>query len=363
MSDTVLVTGASGFVAQHCILQLLEAGYDVRGTLRHADRESEVRRVLDEHLSSAARSRLPDSFSVAVADLTADEGWPAAATGCRFVLHVASPLPLAQPKDEDEVIVPAREGTLRVLRAADEAGVARLVLTSSIAAMMYGPGRARVLDDDDWSDLDNRSIDAYARSKTIAERAAWAYAQSRGTDTQMDVVAINPGIVLGPLLSADASVSVETVSRLMNHQVPGIPNLTFPIVDVRDVAAAHLSAMTTPEASGQRYLCARSSVPLREIAFILSRHFSEQGFKVPTRRLPKPALRFAALFDKDLRFVVREVGLPLRINTTKIRRQLGFTPRDVTTTAIDTAESMVRYGIVSTTRPRRRRGAVNPPAG
>lgn len=250
MSELVLVTGATGFLGQHCILQLLAAGYEVRGTVRSLQREADVRTALRRGGADAAK------LSLVEADLTADAGWAEAVRNCTYVLHVASPFPLVQPDDEDDLIRPAREGALRVLKAAAEAGVKRTVLTSSVAAVSAGHDKSggRVFDESDWSDLEKPNVSAYEKSKTLAERAAWdfiATPDARG----MELAVINPGAVLGPALSADTSSSLEIVRQLMSRALPACPHIGFPIVDVRDVASAHLAAMTRPDAAGKRFIC------------------------------------------------------------------------------------------------------------
>ena len=349
MPDTVLVTGGTGFIAQHCILELLSAGYLVRTTVRSPDKAAMVRCVIAANVDEPARRELDHLLDVKIADLLVDEGWRDAAYGCRYVMHVASPLPLTMPKDELAVISPALDGTLRVLQAAYEQGAERVVLTSSIAAIGYGRERSGVFSELDWSDLTSTRIDAYAKSKTLAERAAWEYVDSLPRERHMGLVAINPGLVLGPLLSKDCGASGEAVKKLLEHSVPGVPDLMFPPVDVRDVAAMHLAAMTSPLADGQRYICANESVPLHEIATILKRHYSALGYKVPTRRIPKLALRIAALFDSDLRLIVSEVGQPFRIDNQKIRTHLQFNPRGLTEMTLAMADSMIRFGVVKRT--------------
>ena len=345
MTDRVLVTGATGFIAQHCILQLLEAGYEVRGTARSADRTVEVVAILSPHLSEDARSRL-GMLDVVAADLTSDDGWSRAVEGCRYIMHVASPLPRGVVKDENQLIVPARDGALRVLRAAHDAGVERVVLTSSLSAIVYVNDRSRVFTEDDWSNLDGQRIGAYDKSKTIAERAAWAYlATVKGIST-MELVTINPGLVLGPLLSSDWGTSGEMVKRILSHQVPAIPNINFATVDVRDVASAHLSAMVSPEAAGQRFICAEADHSMMEIAQILKARYSSQGFKIPTRRFPSIAIRVMAVFDKTVRLALNDLDSSQNVDSTKIRTVLKWQPRDLLEMTTAMADSMIEYGVV-----------------
>jgi nucleoside-diphosphate-sugar epimerase len=347
MSETVLVTGATGFIAQHCILQLLEAGYQVRGTARTPERGEEIAAILSAHLSDAARARLPQDFAVVAADLTSDAGWDDAVKGCRFVLHVAGPFPPDSPKNEDELIIPARDGALRVLRAATSANVQRVVMTSSVAAIFYGRDRDHVFTEADWSNVQSRHIGAYEKSKTLAERAAWDYMDSLANTSAMDLVVINPGLVLGPLLTKEWSLSGEAIKKIMERAVPAIPDIRVAPIDVRDVATAHVLAMTVAEASGQRFICAIESHAFRDIALILAEHLGGRGFKIPTGRLPNFVLPIVALWDKQVRLILSEVGQDLAIDATKIKTVLGLKPRDLREMTEAMADSMIRYGVVS----------------
>ncbi|HVS66027.1 MAG TPA: aldehyde reductase [Thermoanaerobaculia bacterium] len=338
-TTTVLVTGATGFIAQHCILQLLDAGYAVRGTARSASRGGRVAQVLEPHLADPSSI---ERFEVLAADLTRDQGWADAAAGCRFVLHVASPIPSAPPKDEQELIGPARDGALRVLRAAADAGVERVVMTSSLAAVLYGVERDRVFTEQDWSNVDGGSIGPYEKSKTLAERAAWELAES----LDLELTTINPGLVLGPILDADLNTSSEAVAKLMNREFPACPDLHFAMVDVRDVAAAHLAAMTTAEAAGERFLCAIGDHSLREVATILDRRFGPRGYRIPTGRMPAFAMRLVALFDKTARLALNDLGRPQAIDNSKIRRVLGWEPHSLEEMVVANAESLIRHGLL-----------------
>jgi nucleoside-diphosphate-sugar epimerase len=345
MTDRILVTGATGFIAQHCLLQLLEAGYEVRGTARSASRTDEVVTILSPHLSDDARGRL-NSFDVVAADLTNDDGWNEAVEGCRFVLHVASPLPRGVVKDEDELIVPARDGALRVLRASRAAGVERVVLTSSLSAIVYGNDRSRRFTEADWSNVHGERIGAYDKSKTIAERAAWDFMGTIKDSSPMELAVINPGLVLGPLLSSDWGTSGEMVKRILDHKVPAIPNINFSTVDVRDVASAHVSAMVTPEAAGQRFICAEANHSMMEIARILKSQYGPRGFNVPTGRLPSIAVRAMAIFDKTVRLALNDLDTSQNVDNTKIRTVLNWRPRDLAEMTTSMADSMIEYGVV-----------------
>ena len=342
---TVLVTGATGFIAQHCILQLLEAGYRVRGTARSADRRDQVAAVLAPHLTEAAGARMDRDFEVVAADLTSDDGWDEAVAGCRYILHVASPFPSSAPEDERDLIDPARDGVLRVLRAALGAGVERVVLTSSVAAVAYGQPHDHVFTEADWTVVDDPRVGAYEKSKTIAERAAWDFMAAH-PDAGTTLAVINPGLVLGPLLSGEWSTSGEAIKKILDRELPAIPDLNFAVVDVRDVAAAHVAAMTVPEAGGQRFICAVENRSMREMARVLDRHLGPRGFKVPTRNLPGVAMRVVALWDKTARLAVHGLGVRTDVDSTRIRSVLGWEPRGFEEMVEAMADSMVEYGVV-----------------
>jgi nucleoside-diphosphate-sugar epimerase len=341
--ECVLVTGGTGFIAQHCIVQLLDAGYHVRTSVRSVSREAELVEILSPHVSSGV---LEGRFSVVGADLIDDAGWDEAVADCAYVLHVASPIFLKVPKDENEMIIPARDGTLRVLRAASNAGVKRVVMTSSVAAVAYGVPRDHAFTEKDWSNPNRRDVDPYAKSKTVAERAAWDFMSSLPHSTSMDLTTILPGLVLGPLLSGRFSSSGEAIKRMLEHDIPGMPAISFPPIDVRDVAWAHVAAMTSPVAGGERFLCGNESVPLVEIAKILAEKYNPLGYKVPTRTLPKIGVRIAALFDRDLRFVIPEIGHPTVVDASKVRDVLGLRPRGLQEMSYAMADSMIKYGVV-----------------
>jgi nucleoside-diphosphate-sugar epimerase len=339
--ELVLVTGGSGFIATHCILQLLAAGHRVRTTVRSLKREAEVRAML-----KAAGTDAGERLAFFAADLTADAGWADAVAGCDAVLHVASPFPLAVPRHEDELIVPAREGALRVLRAARDAGVRRVVQTSSFAAIGYGhPPMARPFDEHDWTQVDGPGLTAYAKSKTLAERAAWDFMAREGGS--MELAVVNPVGVFGPVLGADFSTSIELVKRMMDGALPALPRITFGVVDVRDVADLHLRAMTSPDAAGERFLAvAGDFLSLHDIARVLKRRLGDKARRVPTRELPDWLLRIVALADKSVAQIVPELGKPKNAVNDKARRMLGWTPRPAEEALVATAESLVRLGLV-----------------
>jgi dihydroflavonol-4-reductase len=339
--ELVLVTGGSGFIATHCILQLLAAGYRVRSTLRSLSREPEVRATL-----KAAGADAGERLAFVAADLTADAGWAAAAAGCAYVLHVASPFPLNVPKHEDELVVPAREGALRVLRASRDAGVTRVVQTSSFAAVGYGhPQLSRPFDEHDWTDVEGAGLTAYAKSKTLAERAAWDFMAREGGALELAVV--NPVAVFGPVPGADVSTSIEIVKRMLDGALPALPRIVFGVVDVRDVADLHLKAMTHPEAAGERFLAvAGDFLSMRDIGLVLRRRLGDAARRVPTRELPDWLLRVLALVDKSVGQVVPELGKRKNASNDKARRVLGWAPRSAEDSIVATAESLARLGLL-----------------
>jgi dihydroflavonol-4-reductase len=318
MAERVVVTGASGFIARHVIAELRSHGYWVRGTSR----------------------RPVDGLNdVVTADLSRDDGWAAAVEGCDYVMHVASPIPKESPKFEDELIRPAVDGTLRVLRAAADAGVKRVVLTSSIAAVSSGHRDEAVRTEADWSIVDRSP--GYPKSKTLAEQAAWDFARESG----MDLVAVNPGMVLGPLHSPTVGTSVQVVHRLLTRDMPASPKMGFALVDVRDVATAQRLALQTPAAAGNRYILAGEHMWMRDIAAVLAEEFNPLGYRVPTGSLPTPLLRLMARFDSSIRAALDFVGRRELVSADKARRELGWTMRPVRDTILDTAHSLIELGL------------------
>jgi nucleoside-diphosphate-sugar epimerase len=303
--------------------------------VRSLSRESEVREMVGD-----------GPLELVAADLTSDDGWSEAVAGCEYVLHVASPFPLGQPKHEDELIVPARDGALRVLRAARDAGVRRVVLTSSFAAIGYGhPDDGAVYDETSWTEVDGPGVSAYAKSKTVAERAAWDFVSDDGGSLQLAVV--NPVAVLGPLLGPDPSTSIELVKRLIDGSMPGTPKVAYGLVDVRDVADLHVRAMTAPEAAGERFLAIGEDFRwIREIGEWLREDVPERAKKVPKRELPNVLVRVAARFDGSLRQLTPELGVRKRATNEKARRLLDWSPRGDREAVLATAESLLALGLV-----------------
>ena len=332
---TVLVTGGSGYIAGFCIAHLISDGWRVRTTVRSLSREAEVRASLSQLID------LGDQLSFVAADLNADDGWPDAVAGCDYVLHVASPLPTSNPKDDDELVRPARDGALRVLKAAREAGVKRVVMTASTAAICHGRGSRDVpFTEADWSDETNRKdTSAYERSKTIAERAAWAWHKAEGGALELTTVC--PGAVLGPVLGSDFSASIEIVRKLMQGDLPGLPRFGWPLVDVRDIADLHVRAMTHPAAAGERFLGAGAFYWMKDIAAVLRAQMPSDSRKVPTRGVPNWVIRLAAAFDPLVRDRLFELDKHRPCSSAKAIETLGWAPRSNDAMIVDTARSLV----------------------
>ena len=339
--STVLVTGGSGFVGSHCVLQLLAAGHIVRTTVRNLARERDVRALLKEGGADPG-----EQLSFRAADLESDAGWDEAVAGCDYVLHVASPFPPTVPKDENALIVPARDGALRILRAARNAGVKRVVMTSSFAAIGYGhPPRNTPFDEKDWTNPAAGDVQPYAKSKTIAERAAWDFIAR--DDAGLELSVVNPVAVFGPVLGADYSPSILIVQRLLDGAMPGCPRLYFGIVDVRDVADLHLRAMTHPAAKGERFLAVTGDfMSFRDIALVLKSRMGAAARRVPTRQLPDWLVRLAALRDPPVRQIIPELGKRKNATNAKARNMLGWSPRSREDAIIASAESMLRLGLL-----------------
>jgi len=342
--STILVTGGSGFIGSHCILQLLSAGHQVRTTVRSLKREADVRAMLKEGGADPG-----NRLSFFAADLENDAGWPQAVAGCEYVLHVASPFPASVPKHEDELIVPAREGALRVLRASRDAGVKRVVLTSSFAAIGYGQKQQTApFNETNWTDPNSNDALPYVKSKTIAERAAWDFIASEGGSLELSVV--NPVGVFGPVLGPDYSTSILIVQRMMDGAIPGCPKISFGVVDVRDVADLHIRAMTQPAAKSERFLAvAGDFMSMLDIAHVLKSRMGASAKKVPTRELPNWLVRLAALRDPAIKQILPELGKRRNATHEKAARLLGWSPRSNEDAIVATAESLIRLGLLKST--------------
>lgn len=340
----VLVTGGTGFLGTHCLIQLLAAGYETRATVRDLARESEVRTMLRQ----GGAVEVDRNLTLFKANLNADEGWAEAMVGCDYVLHVASPYPITVPKDENELIVPTRDGTLRVLRAARDAGVKRVVLTSSFASIGYGAKeRTNPFTEEDWTNVNAPGLQPYQKAKTIAEREAWDFIAREGNGLELAVV--NPVGLFGPVLGPDYSTSILLIKRLLEGSVPGCPDLWFGIVDVRDVADLHLKAMTNPAACGQRFLATGGEfINVLQIAQILKEGAGYAARKVPTRLFPNWLMRMVSLFNSEIKGNIAELGKYKNASNEKACRLLDWKPRSPKEALLATAQSLLELGLLKT---------------
>jgi len=335
---TVLVTGISGFIAKQCALELLNAGYGVRGTVRSRRREEEVRATLVPHADLAR-------LDFTEADLESDAGWDEAVAGCPMVLHVASPFPVSQPRDDQDLIRPAVEGTLRVLRAATRGAVRRVVQTSSMVAVMYGHPHSRTqpFTESDWTVVDSPDVTAYARSKTLAERAAREFvAQSSGS---LHYSSVNPGLVLGPVLDRDIGSSAEILRMFLKGKYPGAPRLAIQVVDVRDVARMHRLALETDAPSGGRYLCVAERMWMLDLARALRDGLGPAARRAPTRLLPDWVVRLVAMVDPAARQAVPDLGKEMLVDDTLTRRTLGMTYTPGAEATVAMGRSLLELGL------------------
>lgn len=337
--DTVLVTGGSGFIGAHTILQLLAQGYPVRTSLRSLKREAEVRAMIE------AGGGNTQGLSFVEADLNSDAGWAEAVKGCTYVLHIASPFPPSQPKDEEELIRPAREGSLRVLRAARDTGVKRVVLTSSLAAVAYGhTDTSKPFTEESWTNL-NAPVTPYVKSKTLAERAAWDFIAKEGGSLELSV--INPVGVAGPVLGSDFSSSIQLLQSLLKGSVPRTPRVYYSLVDVRDVADLHIRAMTHPAAKGERFLATvGDALSVLDVAKILRKNLGEAASKVPSAEMPDWLVRVFGLMSPAVRSTVPNLGIIRRTTNEKAVRLLGWSPRTNEEAITATGKSLLKLGLV-----------------
>jgi len=317
----IVVTGASGLIAKYTIAEFLRRGHSVRGTLRSLDKADDVRRALGR-LGVESRN-----VTFSAADLTNDAGWDEAIAEAEVVVHTASPFPVTQPDDPDDLIAPARDGTLRVLRSATKAAAARVVLTSSAVAIFYPSGRpvGHIYSEEDFTDETRSDLTPYFKSKTIAEKAAWDFIES--TPGAPELVAINPSFVQGPAVDADLSTSHELYRIMAKGTYPAVPSISFPIADVRDVAAAHVEAAFRPGIVGNRYLVGEGQLSLYDLGQIVARELPDLRSKVPKFELPDFAVRAMAIFDKKLRTVLPELGEKKAFTNAKVTKELGLVLR------------------------------------
>lgn len=331
----VLVTGISGFVGQHCAAELLENGYAVRGSLRSLSRQEEViqgiKKVIDPQ----------QNLEFCELNLSSDDGWAEAMQGCEFVLHVASPYINKEPKDENDYIKPALDGTLRALRFAKKAGIKRVVLTSSLVAMQGDNVGIAKLNQDSWSDENSKNINAYMKSKTIAEKAAWEFINSQGDDSyKLELTVVNPGPIYGPTLTNNLSgESMKMFAQLLQGKMPMLPNISIPMSDVRDIAKIHVAAMENPKASGKRFIVTtKESYTFKNLA----QKLKQNGYdKVSTKVAPNTLLKFVALFSRDVRAMLPFIGNRIFADISQTQEVFGWRPIAIEKTVLDTAKSVM----------------------
>ena len=341
MSATVLVTGGSGYIAGLLIRQLVEEGWRFNATLRSLGKEAALREMLATDDSK---------LRFFAADLTHDKGWAEAVAGCAHVAHLASPLPARAPKHEDELIIPAREGALRALRFARDAGVSRFVMTSSMAAIAYGrPRGTYTFSEADWTDINHKDSYPYVKSKTIAERAARDWVAAEGG--AIEYCSINPSLVLGPVLSADFSASIVAIRKMLEGGMPGCPDIGFGVVDVRDVADLHVRALTAPNMAGERFIASGPFLKLIDMARILKQRLGPEASKVRARRLPDWLVRLVARFDPTIRQVTGELGKVRNMDTRHAKAVLGWEARPPEESIVASARSLIDMGVVKVSSP------------
>lgn len=340
----VLVTGISGFIAKHVALQLLQAGHEVVGTVRSLDKAGDTKDALVRHGIDHSKLHFTE------ADLTSDDGWAEAVAGCDYVQHLASPFPLAQPEDREALVPAARDGLLRVVRAALDANVKRVVVTSSLAAVMYNPKFKGEFEagPDDWTDPDWKPISPYIVSKTRAEQALWALLDERNARDRATV--INPGLVLGPALDERIGTSLQLVELLLKGAYPAVPPICFPTVDVRDLAALHIAAMDSPGTAGQRLLAAADTLSMQEMALVLKEAFPAFERKIPTKELPAFVVRLMSIFDASLKSVTADLGRRRKARTAYVTEKTGIAFRPAREAVIAAAESLIEYGVIEPPR-------------
>lgn len=330
--EKVLVTGVSGFIGMHCAQQLLEQGYQVIGTTRSSSKHDEVMEAIGH-----------ENLSLVNADLLSDEGWDSAIEGCDYILHVASPVMMGEPEHEDVLVKPAKEGTMRVVQLAAKHKVKRVVITSSVAAVSFGPHFHKDhFDDTDWSDINDPGIPAYNKSKTVAEKAAREFVAELSGDDKLEICTMHPALVVGPSLSGDIGESNIVVKRMLDGSTPGTPKLQMGFVDVRDVAKMHVAAMTADGASGQRFILSESSLWLSEMASILR----DAGFNAPKRNIPNFILKIIALRDKDLAGTIPLLGRVGTYDISKTKDILGWQPTSAADAIVDTAKHLKEKGLI-----------------
>ena len=341
--ETVLVTGGSGFIGSHCIIKLAAAGYNVKATVRDLSRTNKLNQVIQNGLEKYEGQK-DLSIDWRVANLMEDSGWEEAMQGCDYVLHVASPVAMELPKDEDEMIRPAVDGTMRVLKAASKAGVKRVVITSSVASITYGTNKQGNFNEDDWTDPSKKTTNVYAKSKTLAEKAAWEFIESDSSG--MELATILPSMVFGPILEEDFGVSVGAVIDMMNGKYPIVPDWDMGVVDVRDVASLEVLAMTKPEAAGKRFVCSADNILMKDQNNYLIGLYPNLAKRIPTRGPPNWFIKFLSLFMPALKMTAESVGKVRKMDSSRARETLGWKPRSAKEAIKSAAESAYEFDLI-----------------
>jgi len=342
-NDYVLVTGGSGFVASHCIVQLLQKGYQVKTTVRSLSKKQEIIAMLiTGGITSFERVQFIE------ADLNSDNNWNEAVKDCRYVLHVASPIGLSVPDTAEEMIRPAVDGTLRVLKAARDGGVQRVVMTSNFGAVGYShKDPSKLITEESWTDPNEKGLSAYNKSKVLAERAAWDFIKQEGN--QLELAVVNPVAIFGPSLSEKLSSGYELLKNIMDGTMKAIPNIELAIVDVRDLADLHIKAMESPDAKGQRFLAlSDGTMTLPAVAQFLKNKMPAATAKISTRTVPDWVIRFTALFNKKAKAIAPSLGVNRKASNQKAKQVLGWQPHSKEEALLAAAESLVKYGAVKT---------------
>jgi dihydroflavonol-4-reductase len=336
----IMITGVSGFLGSHMAVEGLKRGYQVVGTIRNKQKETEVIATINSYVSAEQLKNL----SFAYCDLTKSEGWSEAMIGCDAIIHVASPFILELPKHEDDLIIPAKNGVKHVFEAALQNNIQRIVQTSSSVAIMYGHKNGKTnFDETNWTDVNGPMVSPYTKSKTLAEKLVWDYAQK---NPQLKVTTINPGFILGPVLGKDPGTSAAVILKMMKGEYPGVPQLGFPTVDVRDVVDLHFKALESESAIGQRYAAVSESIWFKEIAAFVLEAQPSYNKKVKAKELPNWFMKIFALFEKSTKMILPELGFKANISNDKAKQQLGFSPRSAKEAVMATANALVEMKLV-----------------
>ncbi|NNF32489.1 MAG: aldehyde reductase [Saprospiraceae bacterium] len=333
----VLLTGITGFLGSRTAIQLLNKGYHVTGTLRNKDRAESIKTIVSTHTENI------ENLELIQADLI-DDRWGDRMAGIDYVMHIASPFPRTLPKHEDDLIIPAKKGALNIIQAASKKSVKRVVMTSSSGAITYGVSKHKTFNEEDWTDVTNKKdTTPYFRSKTIAEKAAWDFIKSNDSDLELTV--INPSLITGPIIEKDYGTSGELIKKMIEGSMPALPDIGFPTIDVRSVAEAHILAMETKAAAGERIICSGEYYTVSDIASIIRPLYP--NLKIPKSKLPNFGVKIFALFDKEARTILLDLGTRRKLDNSKARQLLGWEPMDGKEGVISMAKSMIEHGVVS----------------